>query len=434
MNKKFCYMSVLLYAFCVVLTACRAGNTNASPSPPIAASVDRNDALYHVGERINFIIKEQVMGQTADSQKPAYYSLRMNDFVEVARGTLNFANGEACVSYKCDLPGFFLLIAEVNNVKAYAGAACDPEKLAPSMPAPDDFRTFWQEQKDKLDAMPFKCELTPVADANNNEVETYKLTLDNINGTKIHGYFAKPRGQGPFPLHMEVHCAGVYGITHYPAYHYARRGIMAVDINPHDITNGQSQAYYEELRNGALKNYWLAGRDNRDTSYFLRMFCSCYRAAQWAVSRPEWDKKHFLVSGASQGGGQAFVTAALCPKVTAFAADIPALCDHTGPQAGRMAGWPGWIVYEKGAPNPAQLQASRYFDCVNFAAAVRPDVKALVSLGFIDCLCAPSSGMTAYNTLKCVKQMLYMPKAYHQANRPEWMAAYAEFEKAELGK
>lgn len=168
----------------------------------------------------------------------------------------------------------------------------------------------------------------------------------------------------------------------------------------------------------------------RETSYFLRMFLSCYRAAQYLTGRPEWDGQRFVVTGSSMGGGQSFVTAYLAPKVTAFAANVAALCDHAGREAGRAPGWPRWVTYADARPDAEELTASRYFDCVNFARTIR--AKALVSAGFIDTTCSPSSVCAAFNQLAGPKELLPMPRAGHEPP-PEWARAQAAFLERELG-
>src|SRR5436305_1420698 len=84
------------------------------------------------------------------------------------------------------------------------------------------------------------------------------------------------------------------------------------------------------------------GNDDREKSYFLRMYLSCYRAAQYLSERPEWDGKNLVVIGTSQGGQQSIVTAGMHPKISAMLAMVPGGCDITAPTLGRAAGFPDW--------------------------------------------------------------------------------------------
>jgi cephalosporin-C deacetylase-like acetyl esterase len=90
------------------------------------------------------------------------------------------------------------------------------------------------------------------------------------------------------------------------------------------------------------------------------------------------------------------------------------MCDHTGNAAGRINGWPKLVpVDAAGKPEPQALEASRYFDAVNFATRTKAD--ALLSVGFIDVTCPPTSVYAAYNSLGGKKQMLNEPLMGHAA-------------------
>ena len=96
----------------------------------------------------------------------------------------------------------------------------------------------------------------------------------------------------------------------------------------------------------------------------------------------------------------------LDPRVSFFCAGVPAGCDHSGSMANRIAGWPKLVPLNgEGEPDPAALQAARYFDCVNFATRAKCR-GAAVTVGFIDTTCPPTSVYAAYNALT-------MPKDIH---------------------
>ena len=277
----------------------------------------------------------------AEEAKAVCYALKLNNQSDLTNGTVDLMSGAKEIVYEFKAPGWVLLSvtskwkgADGKAVTICAGAMCEPEKIRPGEKIPADFQAFWDQKKKLLDVMPFEPELTPVTNMTNDKVETYAIVLKNINGTKIRGFFAKPKGAGKFPAFMEVNPAGVYSINPGFVFKCATKGVMAIHINAHDILNGQPKEYYEQL-DIKVKGYAHRGRNSREESYFLRMFCACYRAAQYLTGWEEWDGKHFVVYGSSMGGGQAFVTASLCAKVTAFAANVPALCDHGGREAGR---------------------------------------------------------------------------------------------------
>jgi cephalosporin-C deacetylase len=422
-------------AGCLVLLAVLLARLPlAAQGVAVTVSVDREEALYTVGEKAVFTIALSGAGEEKVRVKYALLDGGLTPG-EQQEAELSAQSPRVRITHEWKKPSFVLLSVRTTGAPSdgktlLAGAGCEPEKLPAPLPKPDDFDAFWDAKKAIIDALPANAVLVPVPAFTDDAIETYAITMDNINGSKVRGFFSRPKREGKYPALLFVNAAGIYSVRPGGVASYARRGAIALDINPHDIENDQPQEYYTRLGQTTLMNWQRQGRQSRETSYFLRMFLSCYRAAQYLTGRTEWDGQHFVVTGSSMGGGQSFVTAYLSPKVTAFAANVAALCDHAGREAGRAPGWPGWVTYVDGKADPEQLTASRYYDGVNFARTIH--AKALVTAGFIDRTCSPSSVCTAFNQLAGPKEFLPMPKAGHESP-PEWRRAQAAFIERELG-
>jgi cephalosporin-C deacetylase-like acetyl esterase len=193
---------------------------------------------------------------------------------------------------------------------------------------------------------------------------------------------------------------------------WAREGFLALDINAHGIPNGKPDRFYQELANGSLKEYRTQGRESRDTVYFLGMFLRLVRAIDFLTAQPEWDGRTLVVHGSSQGGAQSIVAAGLDSRVTFFAAGVPAMCDHTGAAVGRISGWPKLVPNgADGKPDARALEAARYYDAMNFASRTR--AAGIVTVGFIDTTCPPTSVYAAYNALKGTKEIFNDPPSTH---------------------
>jgi cephalosporin-C deacetylase-like acetyl esterase len=189
--------------------------------------------------------------------------------------------------------------------------------------------------------------------------------------------------------------------------------MLSLDINAHGIPNGKPAEFYTALQTGELKDYRAHGNKDRETVYFKGMFLRLIRAIDFLTAQPEWDGKTLIVFGSSQGGFQALAAAGLDARVTFICAGVPAGCDHTGSQANRVNGWPKIVPNgPDGKPDPAALQASRYFDCVNFATRAKCR-GAAVTVGFIDTTCPPSSVYAAYNALTVPKTIHFDTLAGH---------------------
>ena len=118
------------------------------------------------------------------------------------------------------------------------------------------------------------------------------------------------------------------------------------------------------------------------------------------------------MTGNSQGGGTALAVAGLNKKISCVVASVPALSDHGGWLKGRKSGWPDLHGYLKGAAD----NASAYFDVSTFAARI--NVPTLISVGYIDTTCSPTSVYSAFNNLKGKKEIFTMPKHGH-SNDPK---------------
>ena len=412
-------------AVCVVLSTAFAA---AQAAPVLSIHTDRSDAIYAKGDTVTFIVEMTDAGKpVASAEVPC--ELSTDNFATSEKKTVTITDGKGQVQATRAEPCLLWLQATypqqgAKPVTAIGGAALSPLEIQPSMPAPDDFDQFWADQKKRVDAIPANAQLTPM-DSGVPNVELYSITMDNVNGTKIYGYFSKPKGDGPFPALLQVQWAGVYSLQPDWTKWLGTQGIMALDINAHAIENGKPDQYYKDLDAGSLQGYPYQGRESRDTSYFLRMYLSCYRAAEYLAARPDWDKKHLIVSGGSQGGGQTFVTAGLDPHVTAAAANVPAMCDHTAAVVGRGPGWPRLVANKDGKPDPVQLQVARYFDAVNFAREIK--VPTLVGTGFADTTCPSSSVYAAFNVIQGPKKIAVDPLTDHGGKKPNWEAAYNAF-------
>lgn len=386
--------------------------------PLLRITLDRPEAIYAVGEKVVFTIHS-----TAPAGTEIEWTTSLDGFRTLASGKGASTEGApTTVMSSLDRPGFLLLAATAKGADGkpftvQAAAAFSPEKIAPSLPVPDDFDAFWTEQRKRLDAVPLEPTLTPVpldapADA---EIEAFDVSVPaEETGPSVTGYLALPKGAEPksLPAVLWVHGAGVQSSSLSTALGGARDGFLSMDINAHGLPNGKPQDFYKGIAAGDLKGYRTEGNMSRDTVYFRGMFVRLMRALDFLASRPEWNGKILAVVGHSQGGYQALVAGGLDRRVTFIASGVPAGCDHTGMKADRISGWPKLVALESdGSPKPASLEASRYVDAVNFATRYKGE--SILSVGFIDRTCPPTSIYAAYNVLPAPKHMVVRPAMGH---------------------
>ena len=383
----------------------------------IVITPDKSNGVYQVGETVHW----QVEWRGGTNTPRARYQFLRDGMTDVGQGILDFSNHGAFLETRFDAPGAMLVEVQTDGAnrgrggrggRAFGGAVAAPDRIGRSAPPPADFDQFWKARLAELKKVPANPKLEFV-DIGKTNIAYWKITMDNIRGTHIQGQLARPAQGKKFPALLILQWAGVYPLQKDYVTGYAADGWLVLNIQAHDLPIDKPAAFYREQENGPLKEYWSIGNDGRETSYFLRMYLSCYRAAEYLSQRRDWNGKTFVVMGISQGGQQTLVTAGLHPqKITAAVAMVPAGCDMLGPDAGRKGGWPQWYSNTAGGKDTNKVhQASRYFDAVNFTPRIKCPV--LVGLGLIDEACPPAGVLAAVNQIASPKEVVILPKSAH---------------------
>ena len=397
MSRQFMTRLVLLGAVSIFSLTLAAVELTVTP--------DRVDGVYQPGQMVTWTITV-----TEVPAEALGYTVKAGGVQDVAAGKLMFADGKATVSASWSEPGTLLLAVAHDKKTSYGGAAYAWDKIPVSAPEPADFDAFWQGKIAELQAVPMDAKLEAVESGEAN-VDLWKITMGNIRGSKIQGYFARPKGNAPCPAMLAVQWAGVYPLQKQWSVNPAKSGWMVLNLIAHDLPIDEGKAFYDAQNAGALKGYPTIGNDDRESSYFLRMYLSCYRGADYLIQRSDWNKTTLLSQGGSQGGLQAIMVAGLHPGVTAVTANVPAGCDHTGEQVKRMPGWPHWVQSWSGKDVAKMTTASTYYDVVNFARRIKGPV--LVGMGLIDTTCAPAGVFAMFNQIPGPKRVIIMPTADH---------------------
>jgi cephalosporin-C deacetylase-like acetyl esterase len=373
--------------------------------------VDHTDAQYRAGQTATFSVSTS--GADLAGVSNADFVIKRGGYTEIARGTVGLPNG----TFQASLNEPGTVLAEVKarvggkDIRGLAGAAFSLEGIQRSAPRPDDFDDFWGAKIKELNASPANPVLEPGPSVK-PETDYFKVTMDGFRGTKIHGQLVRPKRGEKFPALLIVQWAGVYGLDKWWATLPAAEGFLVLNISAHDLPIDEQPEFYKAQSDGPLKNYTAIGRDDREKNYFLRMYLSAYRAADYLTQRPDWDGHNLVVTGTSQGGLQTIMMAGLHLKVTAAMANVPAGCDQSGILVGNACGWPALAMWLKGEEQKRVLEVSRYFDCMNFA----PNIKCplLVSVGMIDETCPPSGIFSTVNQTKGPHEFVVLPLSDHQ--------------------
>lgn len=378
--------------------------------PSVWILPENGNGLYKSGDTITWTLKADVTGDCK-------WQVQYMGVKAIAEGTVSLGDG-ATVTCPAGEPGWYLLTVSIpyggpKPFAAMGGALVDETRIKGTTPEPADFDAFWKAQLALLAAIPMDPKIESTAQ--DGPVEYGKISIANIGGTRIRGWYAKPTGEGPFPAVAMYQYAGVYPINQGGAVGMAKRGYLALNILAHDLPVDEPAAFYKQQGDGALKDYVKMGFTNRDTTYFRRMLLGTRRALDWLMAQKEWNRKTLVVTGTSQGGIQSFAAAGLCKEVTHLAVNVPAGCDLAAASFGRRLGWPYW-------GNAGDLQnlvdiTAGYYDPTKFAA--RTKAKSLVAVGLIDTTSPPSHVLSTFNALAGEKELISMPASPHTGKRGE---------------
>ena len=237
----------------------------------------------------------------------------------------------------------------------------------------------------------------------------------------IYGFLSIPLEKGKFPALVGVPGAGRGRVDPVPYWTPGKKAItLWLNVLPYPParTAAEQRKLYDEYRKVLEKknvlrgNYFYYNAGSRDAFFYKNVWAAVSRGVDFVASLPEFDGKNFAAAGNSQGGGTALAIAGLNKKISCVVASVPALSDHGGWLKGRKSGWPDLHGYLKGAAD----NASAYFDVSTFAARI--NVPTLISVGYIDTTCSPTSVYSAFNNLKGKKEIFTMPKHGH-SNDPK---------------
>lgn len=390
----------------------------------VSVAPDRADWTYAVGDPVKFNV-----AITADGHPLAGAEVRYRvgpEQLPAGEKTAVAADGSLVIDAGAmDAPGFLRCSVTVAYAgKTYDGlatAGVSPEKIQPTQTNPADFDAFWKAALDELSATPPEFRKTLVPEACTDTVDVYHVSARisggipwNKSWPRVYGILCVPKAPGKYPALLDVPGAGLR--PYHGRKDLAARGVITLQIGIHGIPLNLPEEVYHQLYGGALIGYNTLNLDNRDTYYYRRVYLGCVRANDLLVSLSEYDGENLVVTGGSQGGQLALVTAALDPRVKAVAARFPGYCDVTGYLHGRAGGWPHMFKpAADGAPNPhatpAKIAVSAYYDTVNFARRLKVPVH--LAWGYNDTVCPPTSYYAAHNVITAPKTLVLAVETGH---------------------
>lgn len=372
-SKKI--ISFLLLVFSIQIS-------NAQPREQIVKVIvapEHQNWIYKVGEEVKFSISIFQDGNLLKNTN-IKYEVGPEKMKPFKKDSFNLKDGTSVIDGgTMKTLGFLrcIVIAEVNGkqYRSLTTAGFDIEKIQPTIQNPADFIQFWDQAKIELGKIPIDVRMTLLPERCAENVNVYQVNLQNYRpGYRLYGILCVPQKEGKYPAILKVPGAGIR--PYYGDIENEEKGIITFEIGIHGIPVNLNMNVYQSLSNGALSGYPNVNLDDRDRYYYKRVYLGCIRANDFLEILPQFDGKNLAVTGGSQGGALAIVTAALDPKVIFLTSYYPALSDLTGYLKGRAGSWPHLFSPDNSSFNnkKKKIETCGYYDVVNFARLIKVPV------------------------------------------------------------
>lgn len=404
----------------ILLTMLLLSSVLAQDKYEFVMKTDKKTGIYAKGETVKYTVNLLKNGKPCKGVKYTC-QFSVNGFWKDKQEFVS--DGKVLtLTKKFDAPVYwYTLKAEIpgKKVSKELGAIASPYEITTAVKEPVDFDAFWKKQREELDKIPVK-ELERVAipaAKYKDQVVCYDVKVACAGATPVSGYLCMPKDAKPksLPAIVTFQGAGVLGAWQEPEF---GKKAIALNINAHGIVNGKPYKFYRELKlgSGRLDNYAHYGVWKKDLYYYKGVYTRVMRALDYVKTLPEWDGKNLFVYGASQGGTQSIVAAAMDKDVTYCHAGVPALCDHSAVYADRTPGWPRVVTKQKSTLKEQDkwfMIVLNYYDVAHFAKRVKCEIS--VSAGLLDHTCSPTSVMSAYNNIPAdvKKSIQIVPSGTH---------------------
>ena len=366
----------------------------------LTLSTDRVDALYQVGEVINFQVNSSQPGAIS-------YKILYDRFVPpLATGTLNISAGQTIsIPYQSSEPGIvYCEIIQAGN-KAFSAAAIDPFNIAGIGTPPADLDQFWNTQKNLLEQIPFDLQIS-LFEEHDNSI-TYRINLSNIDNRRVYGLLSVPNTPGPHPAIITLPPFGNSSGIIEPEFILAERvGALSFSLSIHNVPVDQTDPVgYEQ------------GEINDPNEFYYRYaILGAIRAIDYLETREDYTGV-VAVNGVSQGAGLSMLLAGIDDRISLMVQSNAALCQHLGILENKASGFPYYIMQSRAEVNDPVHEAQtigavKYYDAVFLNKNI--DFPTYHVISYQDTITPSATVFAAYNQIIAPKILLHAPLLGHQ--------------------
>ena len=394
-------MKKLLLALFLVLLAFTSPMVSAQEAREVSLTVTPQNGkyLYQPGESVILNINVTKPDHVKDLPRISY-RFSLDGIQTLEEGTIALDKIMVSVSSTLDQPGFLRCdiscVIGNDTLQTTCGCGFGVEEINSIGKLPENFDRFWREAKAELLRIPIDPRLEKVAVVDSGDAGRYKVSLANVNGSRVYAWLHLPEGEGPFPTVLSIPGSGIGRTGRYAGFTKAGMAVLAIEIHGleplnHEIIGAvqwmrpadEEIDYFVELQKGILNGYHDFGKEDPYRYYHRRSIQSAIRALDYLHTRKDVDTDNIIVFGGSQGGGLSLLLTAIDQRVDAVVATVPAFCNN---------------ATKEDQTRPQFIRTMSYYDAALTSALIK--VPALIGVGFIDATCRPTGIYSAYNNLK----------------------------------
>ena len=277
----------------------------------------------------------------------------------------------------------------------------------PAVPRPPDFDEFWADALAEARHFGLNEVISEDPLRSNDRAIVYRVSFTSLERVRVGGWYAVPRGEGPFPALQMV--PGYSGGSNLSVRSWAELGVAALwlSIRGHDPDSSIAPGF---------PGFLCHNITDRHRYIYRGAFCDSVLGIDFLRTRPEVDQSRIAVAGSSQGGALTLVTAALAGDIIAAAPDVPFLTNYRYCVA-TSSSYPYAEIADLLRQHPdieAQIwETVAYFDVVNFAPRVTCPV--LLSVGLHDDICPTPASLAMAESITGPVELAIYENAAHEA-------------------
>ncbi len=286
-------------------------------------------------------------------------------------------------------------------------------------PRPADFDDYWDRALAEMHALDSKVELVPAA-FKTNFADCFHLYFRGVGGARVHAKLLQPKqsnGRNPAVLLFHGYSGSAGDWSSKLGYVAQGYTVAALDCR------GQSGLSEDvgTVKGMTLRGHIVRGLDDvPEKLYFRQVYLDTAQLARIVMEMPQVDADRVGATGGSQGGGLTLACVSLEPRVRRAAPVFPFLSDYQRTweidQAkdayAELREFFRWFDPQHKRKDEIFTKLG-YIDIQHLAPRIQSEV--LMSVGFMDTVCPPSTQFAAYNKIKSKKSLLTYPDFSHEA-------------------